>query len=50
MCCKSVVEISVPMEMTAAALRTSSKSSGRISEKSVVAAFVRKPMALTTFA
>ena len=36
-------EISVPMEISAAALRTASRSSGKMAAKSVVAAFVRKP-------
>ena len=36
-------EISVPMEISAAALRTASRSSGKTEAKSVVAAFVRKP-------
>jgi hypothetical protein len=36
-------DISVPMEISAAALRTASRSSGRILEKSVDAAFERKP-------
>jgi len=31
------------MEISAAALRTASRSSGKIAAKSVVAAFVRKP-------
>ena len=35
--------MSVPMEMTAAAFSVASRSSGRMAEKSVVAAFVRKP-------
>lgn len=37
-------EISVPMESSAAALRIASRSSGRMAAKSVVAAFVRKPL------
>jgi hypothetical protein len=37
-------EISVPMESSAAALMTASRSSGRMVAKSVVAAFVRKPV------
>ena len=36
-------EMSVPMEMTAAAFNVASKSSGRMEAKSVEAAFVRKP-------
>jgi len=36
-------DISVPIEISAAAFRTASRSSGRIEAKSVVAAFVRKP-------
>ena len=36
-------EISVPMEISAAALRTASRSSGRMLEKSVDIALVRKP-------
>jgi len=36
-------DISVPIEISAAAFRTASRSSGRIDAKSVVAAFVRKP-------
>lgn len=36
-------EISVPIEISAAALRTASRSSGKMAAKSVVAAFVRKP-------
>jgi hypothetical protein len=36
-------DISVPMEISAAALRTASRSSGRRLEKSVEAALVRKP-------
>lgn len=49
-CWRSVGEISVPILITAAALSTSSRSSGKMVEKSVVAALVRKPIALTTFA
>jgi hypothetical protein len=37
-------EISVPIDISAAALRTASRSSGRMAAKSVVAAFVRKPV------
>ena len=37
-------EISVPMEISAAALTVASRSSGRIAAKSVVPAFVRKPV------
>jgi hypothetical protein len=37
-------EISVPIDISAAALRTASRSSGRSSAKDVVAAFVRKPV------
>jgi hypothetical protein len=36
-------EISVPMEISAAALRVSSRSSGRMCSNEVVEAFVRKP-------
>lgn len=36
-------EISVPIEISAAALRTASRSSGKIAAKSVDAAFVLKP-------
>lgn len=36
-------EISVPMEISAAALMVASRSSGRTEEKSVVEAFVLKP-------
>lgn len=36
-------DISVPMEISAAALRTASRSSGRIEARSVEDAFVRKP-------
>lgn len=36
-------EISVPIEISAAALRTASRSSGRILEKSVEAALERNP-------
>jgi len=43
MCAISESEISVPMEISAAALSTASRSSGRMVAKSVVAAFVRKP-------
>lgn len=43
MCAISESEISVPMEISAAALSTASRSSGRIAAKSVVAALVRKP-------
>lgn len=43
MCAISESEISVPMEISAAALRTASRSSGRMLEKSVEAALVRKP-------
>ena len=43
MCAISESEISVPMEISAAALSTASRSSGRRVAKSVVAAFVRKP-------
>lgn len=37
-------EISVPIEISAAALSTASRSSGRMAAKSVIAAFVRKPV------
>ena len=43
-------EISVPMEISAAALTVASSSSGRIEAKSVVAAFVLKPIVLITLA
>ena len=43
MCAMSDSEMSVPIEMTAAAFRVASRSSGRVSAKSVEAAFVRKP-------
>jgi len=43
MCAISESEISVPMEISAAALSIASRSSGRTVAKSVVAAFVRKP-------
>ena len=43
-------EISVPMEISAAALTVASRSSGRIEAKSVVAALVLKPMSLITLA
>jgi len=43
-------EISVPMDISAAALTVASSSSGRIEAKSVVAAFVLKPIALMTLA
>ena len=43
MCAISDSEMSVPIEMTAAAFRVASSSSGRIAAKSVEAAFVRKP-------
>ena len=43
MCAMSESEISVPIEISAAALRTASRSSGKILEKSDEAAFVRKP-------
>lgn len=43
MCAISESEISVPMEISAAALRTASRSSGRMLEKSVDTALVRKP-------
>lgn len=43
MCAISESEISVPIEISAAALSTASRSSGRMVAKSVVAAFVRKP-------
>ena len=36
-------EMSVPIEMAAAAFKVASRSSGRMAAKSVVAAFVRKP-------
>lgn len=39
-------DISVPIEISAAAFRTASRSSGRITAKSVVAAFVRKPISI----
>jgi len=43
-------EISVPMDISAAAFTVASRSSGRIEAKSVVAAFVLKPIALITLA
>ena len=43
-------DISVPMDISAAALTVASRSSGRIEAKSVVAAFVLKPIALITLA
>lgn len=43
MCAISESDISVPIEISAAALSTASRSSGRMVAKSVVAAFVRKP-------
>ena len=43
MCAMSDSEMSVPIEMTAAAFSVASRSSGRMAAKSVVAAFVRKP-------
>lgn len=44
MCAMSESEISVPMEISAAALTVASRSSGRMAAKSVVAAFVLKPV------
>ena len=44
MCAISDSEMSVPIEMTAAAFRVASSSSGRMAAKSVEAAFVRKPV------
>lgn len=44
MCEISESEISVPIEISAAAFRTASRSSGRIWAKSVSEQFVRKPM------
>jgi hypothetical protein len=43
MCAISESEISVPIDISAAAFRTASRSSGRIAAKSVSAQFVRKP-------
>ena len=43
MCARSDSDISVPMDISAAALMVASKSSGRTEAKSVVAAPVRKP-------
>ena len=40
---RSDSDISVPMDISAAALTVASNSSGRMAAKSVVAAFVRKP-------
>lgn len=37
-------EISVPIEISAAAFSTASRSSGRMAAKSVEDAFVRKPL------
>ncbi len=39
----SASEISVPMDISAAALRVSSRSSGRIASSDVEEALVRKP-------
>jgi hypothetical protein len=39
-------EISVPIDISAAAFKTASRSSGRIAAKSVSAQFVRKPRRL----
>ena len=50
MCAISESEISVPIEISAAALSTASRSSGRSAAKEVVAAFVRKPICRMTFA
>jgi len=44
MCEISESDISVPMDISAAALRTASRSSGRMAAKSVDDAFVRKPL------
>jgi len=46
MCERSDSDISVPIDISAAALIVASSSSGRIAAKSVVAAFVLKPMSL----
>lgn len=46
MCEMSDSDISVPIDISAAALIVASSSSGRIAAKSVVAAFVLKPMSL----
>jgi len=43
MCAMSESEISVPMDISAAALSTASRSSGRRAAKEVVAALVRNP-------
>jgi hypothetical protein len=43
MCVRSDSDISVPIDISAAALMVASNSSGRMTAKSVVAAFVRKP-------
>lgn len=39
-------EISVPIDISAAAFSTASRSSGRMAAKDVVAALVRKPVGL----
>lgn len=44
MCAISESEISVPIEISAAAFTVASRSSGRMEERSVVEAFVRKPV------
>lgn len=43
MCAISESDISVPMEISAAAFKTASRSSGRIAANEVADAFVRKP-------
>jgi hypothetical protein len=43
MCAMSESDISVPIDISAAAFRTASRSSGRMAAKSVSAQFVRNP-------